>query len=69
MTAVEDPAGMKVVATFETGTEKTEAVVGKTAGRMKSAGAAFGLKAASLVWPGFAETGQMKPVESAVFEV
>jgi len=49
MTAVEDPAGMKVVATFETGTEKKEAVVGKTAGRMKSAGAAFGLETASLV--------------------
>jgi len=37
------------VATFGTGTEKTEAVERKTAGRMKSAGAAIGLKAASLV--------------------
>lgn len=49
MTAVEWTAGMKfVVATFEIGTEKTEAVDWKTAGR-KSAGAAIGLKVASLV--------------------
>jgi len=50
MTAVEWTAGMKFpVATFEIGTEKTEAVEWKTAGRKKFAGVAIGLKAASLV--------------------